>query len=1131
MFGKNRHEYIKKLMIFILAAALILNGSALSALGDEILSENSAVSISADTVSGDGSLTDTVPKAGTVTQNETGSAETQKTPNTALTDNEISSEPENGAQEKEEQGKSQLTGETPEEASENTASENTASENSASQNSASENSSSEAAVSDNEALLEAEAVSGNEAPDIEAYILSANEALRNLTQNKIIPAVIVMCDEYGLKSEPRGSASTIANLPVSTTVYPKEVAYADGVFWFKADTYVNEAEYTGYINKENLIYVDADMLEWERTYLDAISEALKGGSEGLLMAASSAGSADDEIKYAAQAAISTFPASYQSALNSLSAKHSNWVFVPQNVGVSFAAALAGELSDKNKNWIYHTAPASYKNGAAATNWYYASQSCLEYYMDPRNFLSEKYIFQFETLGYNPSYQTASGVQSFLNKTFMKGTIPGDSLTYAEAFAKTGAAHKVSPYHLAARVYQEQGVNGTSAIISGTYSGYEGYYNYFNIKASGTDPILNGLIYAKQQGWNTRYKALDGGAEFLGSTYIGRGQDTLYTQKYNVASSSSRYSHQYMQNAQAAATESAAIYSIYNSSGSLNDAFIFKIPVYTDMTVPSNTDSDETIAEALKVKPAVTLKSVRPVNIFGTSLSDMGIYRISTTGKILSVSSDAASLSAQSSAPAIVLDHTSGNLVYLKAVNAKNSAVSGINRSVKLTITLDGFEGSDYSFNAAIKSEKPKIKLKKAVIYSGLGSGEALITDSAGNIISLPEDTAVKTTAADVKVSMNSDRSGVIITPLNASSFKAGSRKLTFSSSEWNSDLTLSVSVKKASKPTLALSAKTVVFNKSVTASKKVIRYSVNGSGLSVNRLEIEGANVKSANALDAGYISAVKTSEGRLTLGFASGAAAGTYTYKLTGTIDDFGGTSYTMKSVKLSIKVVNKTPDKVVGISAKGNVNLVNRGGTDRLYTLSRLNQIGAESITAVSVEGENSSKFSAEVLLKGSTDDNGYTVKSEAGAIAVHAQSGAALSHKISYAIPLKITLDNGYVLTKTVKLKPTNKRAKLSTLVKTITLTRGSTDKACYLVSSGIGNDNTLISSAELVSGNKNSRNFTLSTVTTGASKLYAVKLKVSNESMKPGKYTLQLYAYPEGDSTAAKPVKVNVKVTVK
>lgn len=69
---------------------------------------------------------------------------------------------------------------------------------------------------------------------------------------------------------------------------------------------------------------------------------------------------------------------------------------------------------------------------------------------------------------------------------MKGKIPGDASnrTYAQAFYEIGRNRKLSPIHLASRVYQEQGT-GTSALISGTYKGYEGYYNYFNVGVNGS----------------------------------------------------------------------------------------------------------------------------------------------------------------------------------------------------------------------------------------------------------------------------------------------------------------------------------------------------------------------------------------------------------------------------------------------------------------------------------------------------------------------------------------------------------------------------------------------------------------------------------------------------------------------
>ena len=48
-------------------------------------------------------------------------------------------------------------------------------------------------------------------------------------------------------------------------------------------------------------------------------------------------------------------------------------------------------------------------------------------MDPRNFLDEKSIFQFELLTYEPSYQNLSGVEDILQYTPMYQT----SYTYKD----------------------------------------------------------------------------------------------------------------------------------------------------------------------------------------------------------------------------------------------------------------------------------------------------------------------------------------------------------------------------------------------------------------------------------------------------------------------------------------------------------------------------------------------------------------------------------------------------------------------------------------------------------------------------------------------------------------------------
>ena len=184
------------------------------------------------------------------------------------------------------------------------------------------------------------------------------------------------------------------------------------------------------------------------------------------------------------------------------------------------------------------------------------------------------------------------MRSFLKTTFMTDEggklAPGTDKTYARLFWEVGSekGREVSPFHLAARVYQEQG-NGSSPLISGTYPGYEGYYNYFNIGASGNTNELvygNGLTYAKNHGWDNAEKSIRGGADVISANYIKMGQDTLYLQKFNVNPNGGYpvYSHQYMQNILAPTSEGKKIKKLYETAGALDNSFVFKVPVFESM---------------------------------------------------------------------------------------------------------------------------------------------------------------------------------------------------------------------------------------------------------------------------------------------------------------------------------------------------------------------------------------------------------------------------------------------------------------------------------------------------------------------------------------------------------------------
>ena len=400
--------------------------------------------------------------------------------------------------------------------------------------------------------------------ELEEYLEMARTELKEITAQDVVMALVYLCDSYQVRKTTDAEGEVCVSIPTGTTVEIIGMDVdADLQLWFQVSLSWKDTSYTGYIQTGYLAYSNEKLMEWENMYFPQVMLLSEGNYPD----------------------VEQFPASYQNKLTQLKKAHPNWVFVKQNTGLDWQTVIKNENTGE-RSLIQTKMGSAYTNGAhGQPGWSYASEAAIKYYMDPRNFLDETRVFMFEQLTYNPSYHTQSAVQNILNSTFMKGSIPGDSKTYAAAFFDIGSTLKVSPFHLACRVYQEQG-KGQSALISGTYSGYEGYYNYYNIKASGSTNkaiIENGLTYAKQQGWNSRYKSLQGGAKILSQNYILKGQDTLYLQKYDVDNSyNGLYAHQYMQNIMAPYTESSMVKSAYQSTGAINNSFVFKIPVYLNM---------------------------------------------------------------------------------------------------------------------------------------------------------------------------------------------------------------------------------------------------------------------------------------------------------------------------------------------------------------------------------------------------------------------------------------------------------------------------------------------------------------------------------------------------------------------
>ena len=335
-----------------------------------------------------------------------------------------------------------------------------------------------------------------------------------------------------------------------------------------------------------------------------------------------------------------FPHDYAVSLTELHLLHPSWSFSPlliteQEPTYTWEYVIDEEMSDPEANIIYSSSTYSVyhhptNKSLYDSGYYQVSRETLSYFMDPRNFLNETDIFQFYALsGGNPD--ALESVTAILGGTFMEDAVLENGKTYAQYFMEVGNELNINPVFLATKVRQEQGTRGTSPLISGTCgsklwefyennvqvndsgnevlspsSGYtqeqllalDGYYNFFNVRAMGNGLFsiyYNAMTYAakgtesmadKWDGsgaWNTRWKALYGGAYFLKNNYIDRYQSTIYLQKFNVDSrASGNFRYQYMASVFGALSESRVLYQSLASLNELDSPAHFEIPVYEGM---------------------------------------------------------------------------------------------------------------------------------------------------------------------------------------------------------------------------------------------------------------------------------------------------------------------------------------------------------------------------------------------------------------------------------------------------------------------------------------------------------------------------------------------------------------------
>lgn len=164
-----------------------------------------------------------------------------------------------------------------------------------------------------------------------------------------------------------------------------------------------------------------------------------------------------------------FPESYKVSLRTLHTEHPTWVFQAQKTGLNWSDVMAAEGA-VGANLVSKSSISSWKSteygaydwntgiwtGFDGSSWVAASKDIVAYYMDPRNFLNDTYVFQFLHHAYDSNAQTREGLTSLITGTFLEKTPESTTAATQSVQETTGSGN--SP------VVNNSGSTGTSGSL-------------------------------------------------------------------------------------------------------------------------------------------------------------------------------------------------------------------------------------------------------------------------------------------------------------------------------------------------------------------------------------------------------------------------------------------------------------------------------------------------------------------------------------------------------------------------------------------------------------------------------------------------------------------------------------------
>ena len=452
-----------------------------------------------------------------------------------------------------------------------------------------------------------------------------------------------------------------------------------------------------------------------------------------------------------------FPESYKPYLRQLHAQYPQWIFKAADTGLDWESILAAE-SKIGTSLVASSSPASWKSMAEGAydfttgkyieydsgGWVCASKEIVAYYLDPRNFINPIGDFQFLTHSYDETTQTKEGLQKVIKNSFMSGSFHESGYdTYADVLMEAGKISGVNPYVLASMILVEQGSSGAGGCISGTVSGYEGYYNFFNIgayKSGSMSAVTRGVWYASQSGsygrpWDSRYKSIVGGAQFYGAQYVQQNKNTLYFKKFNVMNGlSSVGTGQYMTNIQGAESEAASLRNGYTDS--LSDPITLIIPVYKNM--PSEACEMPGDGNNNNYLSSLSVEGFSLTPEFSRYVSDYELVVDKSTSYVIVTAKTSSSSASMTGAGKVTL---AGDTTIIKI---KVTSGSGEKRTYTITVSKEEngqsqqgetrLSSSKYTFDDCVRGIGEKVSYSTFIKNITVTDGRLDVVNSSGAVI-------------------------------------------------------------------------------------------------------------------------------------------------------------------------------------------------------------------------------------------------------------------------------------------------------------------------------------------------------------------------------------------------------------